>query len=118
MVAKNISNYIREGENEESMKRMLDSYFKSEKAGSLPVKLTTAFSDDTYRAWTQGKLTPAEEPSSESAYPMNIDGIEVFSDDQLMELYSRKLVQELPPSSGKWILTAKGRSELKGGEYA
>lgn len=55
-VAKNISTYFKEGETVESLKEMIDQYFESKKGNDLPIKLTTAFSDDTYRAWTQGKL--------------------------------------------------------------
>jgi len=55
-VAKNISTYFREGETVESLNKMDDQYFESKKGNELPIKLTTAFSDDTYRAYKQGKL--------------------------------------------------------------
>lgn len=38
------------------LKEMLDQYFKSEKAEELTISLNTAFSDDTYLQYKQGKL--------------------------------------------------------------
>lgn len=55
-VARSLKALYGHGLEESDVNTMLEDYFGSEKANALPVKLTTAFSDDTYRSWSQGKM--------------------------------------------------------------
>lgn len=56
-VAKQLSRYYQNGETIETINDMLDSYMQSAKANDITVKLTTAFSEDTYHSWKQGKFS-------------------------------------------------------------
>lgn len=103
-VAKNISTFFKEGETVETLMEMLNLYMNSEKANKLTVRLTTAFSDDTYRSWKQGKLGNAD---SAGIYPMKIGHLIARNDEHLGELFTRGLIYSV--GEGKWALTPKGK---------
>lgn len=103
-VAKNISTFFKEGETVETLQEMLDLYMNSDKANRLTVRLTTAFSDDTYRAWKQGKLG---NPDSAGIYPMKIGHLTARNDENLGEFFAKGWIYSV--GDGKWALTPQGK---------
>jgi len=65
---KNMAKYYEAGENRESIREMLVAYFTSEKAQSITITPTTAFSQHTYNSWKQGKLRPPKEYKQKEWY--------------------------------------------------
>lgn len=57
-VARMLSDLYEAGETRETIRDMLRAYFESEKAKSIAITPTAAFSSHTYNSWKQGKLVP------------------------------------------------------------